>query len=107
MTGQGSIFNDFDHNPMDLLLNEDFMESEEDVDDEERVENVESGIDDQEIERAFLAADDADYERWTVDHELFDSESNVNSYKYMKMVHGLLSVDDWDDLPIYDDMEYR
>jgi len=101
---EGSVYNDFDTNPMDLLSD---ASTDDDIEEEENIVRFKSTVGDDDIEKVFLAADQEDYERWSVDHSLFDYQNPSQSSVYIEKVYKLLNEGDWDDLPIYDDMEYR
>lgn len=100
----GAIYNDFDNDPTSLLLRDDFnislsdSDSDSEDNDYEEIEN--------ELEKVFLRADDEDPDRWIIDHDLFDNESEIDSDEYKRKVKAILS-EDWDDLPIFHDHEQR
>ena len=112
LSQEGSVYNDFDNDPLDLLLDSDESDGSEDegdgdlsdsANDDRELEDLITEVD---VDRAYLKADKENNDRWFVDHALFDGESEKDSKEYMQKVHDLLS-GDFDELPIYDDMEYR
>jgi len=84
-SGEGSVYNDFDHDPI-LLLNENSELENEESNDDSQAPCVVAQVDDEDIGRLFLAADNMSYNRWRVKHQLFDLENNVISSIYLKKV---------------------
>ena len=107
---EGAIFNDFDNDPGALIddgeLEEPFTESSQ-AELEDVVSDFEDLIEKEEIDTFYLQADSEDPQRWIKDHPLFDYELDFQDPQYIRKVEELLSLEDWDFLPIYDDDEER
>lgn len=108
VTQEGSVYNDFDNDRMYLLSDNDDDDDDDEVEElEDEIPSCPYVIGDKDIEKIFLAADEEDYERWSVCHPFFDFQNPCQSTAYINNVYELLHNVEWDDLPIYDDMEYR
>ena len=101
----GSVYNDFDNDPLRLLDPKDFenfdiIEGTDTVncssDIEDNVEVEQSAID-----TLFLQADDDELDRWSFDSELFDNTSDKSSCTYMRKVYELIN--NWDEQDVYDE----
>ena len=109
MSNKGSVYNDFDHNPLDFLRSKSNYASDIGEDSSEVSAPVTrpSMVVSSDINTMFLLADDKDHERWNIDHPLFDKTNHPMTAVYMSRVNLILTREVFESFPINEEMEYR
>lgn len=103
-TVSGSVYNDFDNDPL-LLLDIDCSENESEQAGPSRTPMETDIVSQEKVDQMFLRADEEDENRWIFDHELFDNTSDTGSRTYLRKVNTLVQT--WDDIELLNEDIYR